>query len=30
MALIDDAVTAARAAERSTATDVLTDVYISY
>ena len=30
MALIDDAVTAARAAERSTAADVLTDVYISY
>jgi len=30
MALIDDAVAAARAAERSTAADVLTDVYISY
>ena len=30
LALIDDAVTAARAAERSTAADVLTDVYISY
>jgi len=30
MAQIDDAVGAARAAERSTAADVLTDVYISY
>jgi pyruvate dehydrogenase E1 component alpha subunit len=30
MAQIEDAVTAARAAERSTAADVLTDVYISY
>jgi len=30
MAQIDDAVAAARAAERSTAADVLTDVYISY
>ena len=30
MAMIDDAVAAARAAERSTAADVLTDVYISY
>lgn len=30
MTLIDEAVTAARAAERSTAADVLTDVYISY
>jgi acetoin:2,6-dichlorophenolindophenol oxidoreductase subunit alpha len=30
MTLIDDAVTEARAADRPTAEDVLTDVYISY